>query len=200
MRTLPTIQVIDNFCPAVERVILSARVAGFGTWSPATKGEVGSSRYEGMGFYGDHAYMVHSLTMAMGCHVYPNAMFFRVTNVGMEKAYVHSDREAGDWTCVAYLSDHKDVSGTGFFRHRKTGMVQMPTFAQMRKSGTLRKLGREMVGGSEKHWEQTDFIRGIFNRAVIFSAPLFHARIPRGGLGSSAADGRLVWVCHFNIE
>jgi hypothetical protein len=127
-------------------------------------------------------------------------MFFRVTNQDTEGAYVHSDRESGDYTCVAYLSSHDQLSGTGFFRHRQTGMTHMPTFEELSKDPELfSRLKQEMVSGSDEHWEQLDFVRGLYNRAVIFDAPRFHARSPRHGFSSTAEDGRMVWVCHFMI-
>lgn len=194
-----TIRIFDDFCPNIEAVRDSALASGFGTWKP-TKGEVGSSNYEGMNFWGNHSFMLHSLAIAMGRPVYPNSMFFRVTNKDTEKAYVHSDRESGSWTCVAYLSGHKEPSGTGFYRHRKTGLTEMPTFAEMRKKKTFDVLKRDMIHGGDKEWEQLDFVRGIYNRAVVFYAPLFHARNPKNGIGTNAKDGRMVWVSHFQME
>jgi len=47
-------------------------------------------------------------------------------------------------------------------------------------------------------WVQTDFVRGQKNRALIFSAPLFHSRLPVGGIGTDATDARMVWVSHFS--
>ena len=192
--------VIDDFCHRMDEVRESALLSGFGTWRP-NKGEVGSSVYEGMNFWGKHSIMLHSLAMAVGRPVFPNNMFFRVTNENTEGAYVHSDRESGDFTCVAYVSDHKEVTGTGFYRHRETGMTHMPSFVQMAQDPhDFEKLKREMVEGSEEHWEQLDFVRGLYNRAVIFDAPRFHARCPRHGFASTAEAGRMVWVCHFVTE
>lgn len=194
------IQIIDNFAPCIDEVRASAFAAGFGTWRP-NKGEVGSSIYEGMCFWGRHELMLHALAYYVGRPVYPGAMFFRVTNEDTEGAYVHSDRESGDFTCVAYLSQHEDVYGTGFYRHRETGMTHMPSFAELREKPELfEKLKHEMVDGSEKYWEQLDFVRGQYNRAVIFDAPRFHARVPRHGFGERSEEGRLVWVCHFYLD
>jgi hypothetical protein len=191
------ITVIENFCPRIDEVRASALASGFGTWKPS-KGEVGSSVYDGMNFWGRHSLMMHALTTYMGRPVLPNNMFFRVTNVATEAAYVHSDRESGDYTCVAYVSDHADVSGTGFYRHRETGMTHMPSFAELRERPEFfAQLKREMVGGSDEHWEQLDFVRGLYNRAVIFDAPRFHARVPKGGFSDNDMQGRMVWVCHF---
>lgn len=189
--------VADNFTPHAERVRASALAAGFGTWRPK-KGEVGSSIYDGMCFWGDHAPMVVALTHAFGRPIVPNSMFFRVTNLETEGAYVHSDREAGEFTCVAYLSKHAEPSGTGFYRHRRSGMTRMPSFDELRtQPEKYAGLNDEMVRGSPDDWELLDFVRGEFNRAVIFEAPLFHARHPRNGFASTPEEGRMVWVCHF---
>lgn len=188
--------VIDDFCPDAERVRQSAHAAGFGTWAPS-KGEVGSSVYAGMGFCGDHALMLKPLIRATGCVVVPNSMFFRVTNVGMEKAYIHSDREAGAHTCICYLSEHEEEYGTAFFRHRGTGLTEMPSMDEMRELGILDELKADMVSRDPEKWEQLDFVRGRFNRALIFNAPLFHSRYPLEGIADNFDDGRLVWASHF---
>jgi len=194
------ISIVDDFTPLIDDVRASALASGFGTWRP-NKGEVGSSIYEGMNFWGRHSVLLHALTHTMGRPIYPNSMFFRVTNSDTEGAYVHSDRESGDFTCIVYLSEHAEKSGTGFYRHRKTGMTHMPSFAEL--SGDpefFAALKKEMVSGLDEYWEQLDFVRGIYNRAVIFDAPRFHARTPRHGFASTVEAGRMVWVCHFVTE
>ncbi len=77
-------------------------------------------------------------------------------------------------------------------------MIEMPTFEEMKDSGIFEKLKDDMVRGEEKDWEQTDFVRGIYNRALVFHAPLFHSRWPKNGIGETSEDGRMVWVCHFH--
>lgn len=189
--------IIDNFCPRIDEVRASAFASGFGTWRP-NKGEVGSSIYDGMGFWGLHAPMLQALSFYVGGPVYPNSMFFRVTNEDTEAAYVHSDRESGDWTCIVYLSEHVEKSGTGFYRHRETGMTHMPSLAEMQKDPPVfERLKDQMVRGSDDDWELLDYVYGGYNRAVIFDAPRFHSRFPKNGFGSSAEKGRLVWAAHF---
>ena len=188
--------VIDNFCPEIETVRLSALAAGFDTWRP-NKGEVGSSVYEGMGFWGDHALMIRALIGAVGM-VAPNTMYFRYTVPGMEKAYIHSDRESGNHTCICYLTDHEEEYGTAFFTHKRTGLSEMPSFAQMQEDGILEELKADMVSRNPSKWRQTDFVRGKKNRGLIFNAPLFHSRFPIEGIGSSADNARMVWASHFN--
>lgn len=192
------ITVIDNFCPRIDEVRASALASGFGTWRP-NKGEVGSSVYDGMNFWGRHSLLLVSLSFFVGRPVFPNNMFFRVTNTDTEGAYVHSDRESGDYTCIVYLSDHGNAhTGTGFYRHRESGMTHMPSFAAMSEDqAAFDKLKKQMVEGSDTDWELLDFVHGIYNRAVIFDAPRFHARHPKNGFAATAEAGRMVWVCHF---
>ncbi len=194
------IKIIDGFTPLIDDVRASALASGFGTWRPS-KGEVGSSVYDGMNFWGRHAPMLHALSYYVGAPIYPNSMFFRATNEDTEAAYVHSDRESGDYTCIVYLSDHDQESGTGFYRHRETGMTHMPSFAELAADQFFfETLKKQMVAGSHADWERLDFVRGIYNRGVIFDAPRFHARTPKHGFASTAEEGRMVWVCHFVTE
>ena len=190
--------VVDNFVRDPESVRRSALLSGFGTWKP-NKGEVGSSIYDGMNFWGDHGTLLKGLSQALKAPVFPNSMFFRVTNLTTEAAYVHSDREAGDYTAIVYLSHHED-SGTGFYRHRETQWDRMPSFAELTAQPDMfDKLKREMVEGSPDTWEQIKFVPGIFNRALIFEAPFFHARHPRHGFGTTPEEGRMVWVAHYSV-
>jgi hypothetical protein len=189
--------VIDDFCPQVDIVRESALAAGFSTWLP-NKGEVGSSIYEGMGFWGEHAPMIRSLTNIMGCVVIPNTMYFRYTIPGMEKAYIHSDRMSGKHTCICYLTEHEEQYGTAFYKHIPTGMLEMPTFQDMQQADLFDSLKKDMVSRTPEHWELVDFVKGRKNRALIFNAPLFHSRFPLEGIGTSPKDARMVWASHFN--
>jgi hypothetical protein len=188
--------VIDDFCDTAEFVKASAFAAGFDTWNP-NKGEVGSSIYEGMGFWGHHALMLKSLMQQSNNIIVPNTMFFRSTNVGMEKAYIHSDREYGNYTCICYLSKHEEESGTAFFMHKRTGLTEMPSFEEMKDMGIFEELKEDMTSRDPDKWVQTDYVSGRYNRALIFKAPLFHSRFPLEGMGNDAESGRLVWACHF---
>lgn len=188
--------VVDDFVEAIEHVVDSAKAPGFGRFSP-NKGQVGSSIYDGMGFFGDHALLIRSLMLNTGGVVVPKTMFFRSTNVDTETAYIHSDREMGSFTCVAYLSEHEEEYGTAFFRHKPTGLTEMPSFQEMRNTKLIEELKKDMVSRDPDKWEQTDYVEGKYNRALIFRAPLFHSRYPATGIGTDPDEGRLVWVSHF---
>lgn len=188
--------VYDDFCADPEAVVASVKRAGFATWLPS-KGLIGTSIYEGMGFWGDHAFMLKALVERGRAVIVPNTMFFRVTNKDTEAAYIHSDRETGKHTCVCYLSEHDDDYGTAFYRHIPTGLLEMPSFLDQQILGLDKQLAKDMVDRNPDHWEMVAFVKGKYNRAVSFWAPLFHSRIPVTGFGSEEEAGRLVWVSHF---
>ena len=190
------VQVVDDFCPYAEDVALSGLRAGFSTWLPE-KGQVGSSKYEGMGFWGNHANMMASLIKHTRTVVVPNSMFFRTTLHDTETAYIHSDRTTGNYTCVCYLSEHEQEYGTAFYRHKPTGLLEMPSFDDQKVLGLDKLLAADMVARGDDVWEKTGFVQGKFNRAVIFDAPLFHSRIPVTGFGDNEDEGRLIWASHF---
>lgn len=189
-------QVVDDFTDHADLVRQSAIDAGFFTWTP-NKGLVGSSVYEGMGFWGHHALLLRELSDVTFSTIIPNAMFFRYTIPGMEKAYIHSDRESGAHTCIVYLSEHEESYGTAFFKHKPTGLTHMPSIEEMHGTPLFNQLQKDMVSRDPDKWEQIGFVEGKYNRALIFEAPLFHSRYPVEGIGSGPENGRLIWATHF---
>lgn len=189
------IRVIDGFLENPDRFRESALKAGFGTWSP-NKGDIGAEFYQGVGFWGDHATAFRALHNHVG-QIIPSSMFFRVTNPGMEHALIHSDREYGDNTAILYLTNSPG-SGTAFYRHRATGMTDMPPLSQLICRPDFQNLRKQMLDASEDDWEQYQFVEGKVNRCLVFDAPKIHCRIPKDGFGTDERNSRMVWVCHFN--
>ncbi len=100
--------VFDDFIENFEAVRESALRSGFGSWRPL-KGDIGLDEYAGINFWGNHAPVIRALYKRIG-PVFPNDMFFRITNPATDRALVHSDRASGDWTALFYLSpEHKGI-------------------------------------------------------------------------------------------
>ena len=194
------IEVVDNFLPNVEAVRASALRSGFGTWRP-NKGDIGADSYGGVNFVGDHASGFARLQRHVGRQIIPNSMFFRITNDSMEHALIHSDRGYGENTAILYLSPTNPVkSGTGFYRHRETGMEEMPSLEELMKDPVFfQKIRQQMLDADDRDWEIYQFVESTFNRCLIFNGPKIHCRIPKTGYGSTEDDSRMVWVAHFNI-
>ena len=75
----------------------------------------------------------------------------------------------------------------------------MPSFQEMKDMGIMEELKQDMVSRDPSKWEQTGYVEGKYNRALIFDAPLFHSRYPLEGIGNDVDSGRMVWVCHFHF-
>jgi hypothetical protein len=49
-------------------------------------------------------------------------------------------------------------------------------------------------------WEQIALAPMQFNRFITYPTSYFHSRFPHEAFGAGPADGRLIWVCFFDIE
>lgn len=193
------ILVVDSFVGDPDAVRRSALITGFGTWQPCNT-VIGYKNYDGVNINGMHAPLVRALTNAMGCSIFPASMIFRVTGEKSDPARIHSDRMFGMYSCIVYLSmEYGRKSGTAFYQHIKSGLCEMPPLESFIKTEEGEKLTREMDEASEDVWKQVHFVEGKYNRALIFKAPLYHARVPRLCEGTTPEDSRMVWVCHFDV-
>lgn len=190
--------VVDNFVGDPDAVRQSALITGFGTWQPCNT-VIGYKNYDGVNINGNHSALMRSLTNAMGCSIFPESMIFRVTGEKSDPSRIHSDRMFGMYSCIVYLSIEDKESGTGFYQHIKSGRCEMPPLESFigTEEGEAHK--REMDEANPDVWKQVHFVEGKYNRALIFKAPLYHARVPRLGTGTTPEKSRMVWVCHFNV-
>jgi hypothetical protein len=189
----------DNVIPDenIAEIRLSTFESGFGAWTPAKK-DFGYSEYKGMNWKGFHGALHIALYNLMQKPIFPNQSFFKISTKDDNSRLIHSDRNDGAHTAIVYLSEHEDISGTGFYRHIETGKTIMPTFFDMMEEGTVDYWNKATK--DETQWEQTDFVRGLKGRMLVFDAPLFHGRIPHHGIGDTPENARMIWVCHFFME
>ncbi|MEV8327650.1 DUF6445 family protein [Kitasatospora sp. NPDC056731] len=126
-----------------------------------------------------------------------------VTEASGRGTKVHADI-AIDWAAMVYLTpDAPMEAGTGFFRHRETGVEAPPTDRQARALGFRdasdfddKVVRRDMADLSK--WEQTGWVGPVYNRLVLFrGSEVYHA--PLAGCGSDAATGRLTHNFFFNV-
>lgn len=191
--------VTDNVIPEdnLKAIVDGTFESGYGAWKPA-KAAMGHKVTPGMNWQGMHAPLHIAVRNAMETEIFPNHSFFKSSTKDDNYKLIHSDLNDGNWTAIVYLSDHSELSGTAFYRHIETGLIRMPTVAEMVESGTAEKWNSDMH--DESKWEQLDFVRGLYGRMLVFDAPLFHGRIPQFGFGDTYETGRIVWVCHYFIK
>lgn len=191
------ILVVDNFVANPDEIRQSALITGFGTWHPKNT-IIGYKNYDGVNINGLHVPLLKSLTRLIGQPIFPASMIFRVTGAESDASRVHSDRTLGDYSCIVYLSKESHGSGTAFYRHRETGSYDQPALADMVKDqDAFEKLKAQMDAADPMVWERVHFVDGIYARALVFPAPLYHSRIPKVCSGTTDEDKRMVWVCHF---
>lgn len=100
------------------------------------------------------------------------------------------------WSGVVYLSrNHPEVDGTCFWKHRYTGLEELPrTVEGLAEYGwkTNQDLQQflETDGTDESKWAKTLAIPYKFNRAVLFRPWLFHS--PGRSFGDSLTSARMV--------
>ncbi len=100
------------------------------------------------------------------------------------------------WSGVVYLSkDHPAVDGTIFWKHRRTGLEEIPrTTEGLAKHGwsTYEELKSflEKDGTDDSLWEKTLTIPYRYNRLVLFRPWLFHS--PGRAFGETLRSSRMV--------
>lgn len=116
---------------------------------------------------------------------------------------VHVD--SAQWSGILYLSRDQDArGGTDFFRHKKTGLEQVPVSdaeaVRLGYPGNKAVMDRTVSADGKKRsaWEKTMTVPMRFNRLVLLRPWLFHSSGP--GFGSSPVDGRLIYVMFFTLN
>lgn len=104
------------------------------------------------------------------------------------KQYIHFDGFAKTrWAGVIYLSkDHPEVDGTSFWKHRRTGLEEMPrTVEELSAVGWDSKEGLkrllEIDGVDESLWKKALTVPYKYNRLILFRPWMFHAPGPAFG-------------------
>ncbi len=114
---------------------------------------------------------------------------------------IHSDAQYDKCALVLYLSRPEDCTGgTGFWRHRKTGLTAWPTKEEILRRG---KNPQRIWEGLTRDWDNVDaweithLAEMKFNRAITYSTAVFHSRIPFRAFGTAPENGRLIFCTFF---
>lgn len=135
------------------------------------------------------------LYLMLGEQIRPNVIFARLTSAAQTEApnKVHSDRIMGAGACLIYMTRVLPLqgSGTAFYRHFKYG-----------DKHTDEVIPAEIQTNvlADGIWQRRMFVRGEFNRALIYDSRLWHCAEPVGGFGRGPEDGRIVLTCFFDYE
>lgn len=117
-------------------------------------------------------------------------IFMRMSPSGVHVPHiVHTDNSMGSHSLMLYMNDAD--GGTGFARHKETGMHMAP------ESEQLLQIAIDDCNKPDK-WIFYDQAKMRENRAVIFDASLFHCALPIGGFGETQSDARIVLTAFFS--
>lgn len=116
---------------------------------------------------------------------------------------VHVD--TSQWSGILYLSKNADdLSGTDFFRHKRTGLERAPITDD--EAFHMGLSGRDAVledtinkdGAKRGAWEKTMSIPMRYNRLLLLRPWFFHTSGP--GFGKTVEDGRLIYLMFFTLD
>jgi Family of unknown function (DUF6445) len=116
--------------------------------------------------------------------------FYRLSLQSDAPMFIHYDHPMATTTAILYLNETSACQGgTGFFKHKETGLTMCPDNASPE---LVTKLARE--GGDASKWELFSVAKMEWNKLIVFNSRLFHAPYPSAGWGDKPENGRLVQV------
>ena len=114
-----------------------------------------------------------------------------------DKSWIHADQTTM-WAGVCYLTPDAPLSsGTGLFRHKKTGLYGSSYLADgSYDQVTMDKVYKDSRDMSK--WDMVDMVSNKFNRLVLYRGNSFHTSLDY--FGKDKHDGRLFQTFFFNTE
>lgn len=189
----------DNFSPDLPNMREAVLRSEFGTH----KGPDGAT-YTGISMYPvPHFYEL--IAQLRGKRIIPRLSCFRLNLAGeLPHSWVHSDDICAKWATVLYLNTPEQCKGgTAFWKHKTRGIDRLPSKAELAAKGEDADAIHKAIEQEWKelaHWEQVQFVPMQFNRFITYPTSLFHSRFPFEGFGKGPEDGRLIWICFYDIE
>lgn len=189
----------DDFAPDLS-VVRNAVINGeFGTHDGPD-----GAKYTGISLYPvPHWY--ERISQLVGAKIAPKISCFRMNLAGeLPHSWVHSDDICAQYATVLYLNTPQQcIGGTAFWKHKTRGIDRLPSKAVLTAKGedadafykTMDREWKEL-----EHWEQVEFVPMKFNRFITYPTSLFHSRFPFEGFGTTPKDGRLIWICFYDLE
>lgn len=185
----------DNFSPDVEAVRNAVIGGGFST-------ETGpdGARYTGIsGYPVPHWY--ERISQLVGKPITPRLSCFRLNLEGeLPHSWVHSDDICAKHASVLYLNlPEQCTGGTAFWKHKILGIDRLPAREEIPDADEFyKRMDREWK--ELDLWEQVRLIPMHFNRFITYPTCLFHSRYPHEAFGKGPEDGRLIWICFYDLK
>lgn len=139
-----------------------------------------------------------------GREIIPRLSCFRMNLAGeLPHSWVHSDDICARYASVLYLNTPEQCKGgTAFWRHAALDTDRLPS-KEMLGGGIYADWYYQMMTREWKDltfWKQVGLIPMQFNRFITYPTCLFHSRFPFEGFGKGPEDGRLIWICFYDLK
>lgn len=193
-----SLSVFDNFSPDLLKIRAQVLGTGFGT----QKGP------DGLDYTGicplDAPELVDGISQAIHHKVVPKLSCFRLNLAGEKPhSWIHSDDICAQYASVLYMNlPGTEQGGTAFWKHQGIGIDKMPTEAEILNCGFQPKWFCDMMQkewNDLTYWQQSGFVGMKWNRLLVYPTSMFHSRYPFEPFGTTPQDGRMIWVCFFDI-
>jgi hypothetical protein len=145
------------------------------------------------------------IARVIGFKIFPTLSCFRLNLAGeLPHSWVHSDDICAKYASVLYLNLPEQCSGgTAFWKHRTLGIDRLPSRKSLREHGVDDAEFYSHMDDEWKvlsAWEQYGFSPMKWNKFITYPTCLFHSRYPFEAFGKNSYDGRLIWICFYDIE
>lgn len=185
----------DAFAADAQAVRDAVIAGGFSTeQGPDGAMYTGISRYPVPNWYARIAELI-------GKPIIPKLSCFRLNFKGeLPHSWVHSDDICAKFASVLYINlPEQCAGGTAFWKHKDLDIDRLPAKEELKDWQKFYSM-IEQEWKELEPWEQVGFAEMKFNRFITYPTCLFHSRFPFEGFGAGPEDGRLIWICFYDVE
>jgi hypothetical protein len=190
----------DDFAPDIREVRDAVIAGGFST----EKGPDGAD-YTGISQYPVEHWKAR-IAELLGKRITLKLSCFRLNLAGeLPHSWVHSDDICARYASVLYLNlPEQCKGGTAFWKHAALQIDRVPSKETLtsQADSVYAEWFYKMMEREWKDltfWQQTGMVAMKFNRFITYPTSLFHSRYPFEGFGAGASDGRLIWICFYDL-
>jgi hypothetical protein len=189
----------DDFAPdaaEVREAVIS--------WTFATHRGPDGAEYTGISSYPVPQWF-NRIAECIGKKIIPRLSCFRLNLKGENPhSWVHSDDICAKYASVLYLNSPEQCKGgTAFWSHVELGENFLPSKEALRNDGIDADAFYAKMSDEWKilsRWKQDDFVPMKWNRFITYPTCYFHSRYPHEAFGDGPSDGRLIWICFYDVE
>lgn len=185
----------DNFAPDADAVRTGVINGEF-----SVKTGPDGAQYTGISTYPVPQWF-YRISELLGVPIITKLSCFRLNLAGeLPHSWVHSDDICAKYASVLYLNrSDQCTGGTAFWRHSKLGISKLPSRESLGMNADSFYKQMDKDWKDLNLWEQESIVPMQWNRFITYPTSLFHSRFPFEAFGHGPSDGRLIWICFYDL-